>query len=198
MATTAVAFAVAATRTADGLVPFGLAVASGDSSALMLSRGRWHPLTTLKNSGQEIASNAVLALPREVTVTPLSGFLRPGEALVVVSDGIGDPLGQGAGAVGQFLAAHWSQPPDLFSFAGQAAFYRKGFTDDRTATAVWHRPADGPDGADEPEAAEEAEGSEAAAEPVAADGDPGEPAAPAAAPAEAATAPPPDPAGHCH
>jgi protein phosphatase 2C-like protein len=200
MATTAVAFAVAATRTPDGLVPFGVAVASGDSSALTLSRGRWHPLTTLKNTGQEIASNAVLALPREVTVTPLSGFLQPSDALVVVSDGIGDPLGQGSGAVGQFLAAHWSQPPDLFSFAGQAAFYRKGFTDDRTVTAVWHRPAEGPDGADGPEAAAgSAAGAEpdATAEPVAADGDAGAPAAPAAA-AEAATAPPPGTAGHGH
>ena len=141
MATTAVAFVVAATKTPDGLAPFGVAVASGDSSALMLSEGRWHPLTEVKNADSDIASNAVLALPREVTVTPLSGFLRPGEALVVVSDGIGDPLGQGTGAVGQFLAARWSHPPDLFSFTTQAAFYRKGFTDDRTVAAVWHRPA---------------------------------------------------------
>lgn len=140
MATTAIAFAVATTRTPDGLLPFGVAVASGDSSALMLSEGRWRPLTAVKNADADIASNAVLALPREVAVLPLSGFLAPGEALVVVSDGIGDPLGQGTGAVGQFLAAHWSYPPDLFSFAGQAAFYRKGFSDDRTAAALWHRP----------------------------------------------------------
>ena len=139
MATTAIAFAVAASRTPDGLLPFGVAVASGDSSALMLSESRWCPLTAVKNADRDIATNAVLALPREVDVLPLSGFLRPGEALVVVSDGIGDPLGQGTGAVGQFLATHWSHPPDLFSFVGQAAFYRKGFSDDRTATAVWHR-----------------------------------------------------------
>lgn len=142
MATTAVAFVVATTKTPDGLMPFGIAVASGDSSALMLSGGRWHPLTEVKNADSDVASSAVLALPREVAVMPLSGFLRPGEALVVVSDGIGDPLGQGTGAVGQFLAAQWSRPPDLFSFTIQAAFYRKGFTDDRTVAAVWHRPAD--------------------------------------------------------
>jgi Protein phosphatase 2C len=157
MATTAIAFAVAATRTPDGLLPFGVAVASGDSSALMLTEGRWCPLTAVKNADGDVASNAVLALPRPVAVMPLSSFLRPGEALVVVSDGIGDPLGQGTGAVGQFLAAHWSSPPDLFSFVGQAAFYRKGFSDDRTVAAVWHRSAHWSAGAHPPPDADPAE-----------------------------------------
>lgn len=139
MATTAVAFAVAATRTPDGLVPYAVAVASGDSSALVLSDGRWHPITAVKNADGEVASNAVLALPRQVQARPVSGFLRPGEALVIISDGLGDPLGQGTGVVGRFLAAQWSRPPDLLAFAAQAAFYRRTFTDDRTAVVVWHR-----------------------------------------------------------
>lgn len=139
MATTAVAFATAVTRTPDGLLPYAVAVASGDSSALLLANGRWHPVTAVKDMDSDLASNAVLALPREVEVVPLGGFLRPGEALMVVSDGIGDPLGQGTGAVGRFLAERWSRPPDLFAFASEAAFYRRGFTDDRTAVGVWHR-----------------------------------------------------------
>lgn len=139
MATTAVGFAVAATATADGRLPYTVVVASGDSSALILSQGRWHPVTPVKNAGDDMVSNAVLALPREVRVAPMVGLLEPGEALVVVTDGIGDPLGMGTGEVGQFLAAHWSSPPDLFTFAAHAAFYRRGFADDRTAAVVWHR-----------------------------------------------------------
>ena len=139
MATTAVGFAVAATTTADGLLPYTVVVASGDSSALILSQGRWHPVTAVKNAGDDLVCNAVLALPRAVRVAPMAGFLEPGEALVVVTDGIGDPLGMGTGEVGQFFAAHWSRPPDLFAFAAHAAFYRRGFADDRTAAVVWHR-----------------------------------------------------------
>jgi hypothetical protein len=138
MATTAVAFAVAVSPAEDGQLPYSLVVAAGDSSALILARGHWRPVTAVKNAGADMPSNAVRALPREVQVTPVSGYLQPGEALVVVTDGIGDPMGTGAGEVGQFLAARWSRPPDLFAFATHAAFYRRGFTDDRTAVAVWH------------------------------------------------------------
>lgn len=140
MATTAVGFAVAAGPAEDGQVPYVLVVAAGDSSALILSRGHWHPITAVKNAGNDLASNAVLALPRDVQVAPVAGFLRPGEALLVITDGIGEPMGGGTGEVGQFLAERWSRPPDLFAFAAHAAFYRRGFTDDRTAVAVWHTP----------------------------------------------------------
>ncbi len=143
MATTAVGFAVGATANEDGLIPWTVAVASGDSSALVLSHGRWFPITAVKNAGSDLISNAVLALPRAVEVAPASGFLQPGAALVVVTDGIGDPMGMGTGEVGRFLAAQWSRPPDLFAFAAQAAFYRRGFADDRTAAVVWHQPDGG-------------------------------------------------------
>jgi serine/threonine protein phosphatase PrpC len=140
MATTAVSFAVAVAPAEDGQLPYSLVVAAGDSSALILSSGRWHPVTAMKNAGSDLASNAVRALPRDVQVTPITGYLPPGDALVLVTDGIGDPMGTGTGEVGQFLAAHWSRPPDLFAFASHAAFYRRGFADDRTAVAVWHEP----------------------------------------------------------
>ena len=149
MATTAVGFAVAAVPDENGQLPFAVAVAAGDSSALILSAGRWHPITPVKNAESDVASNAVLALPRDVQVAPFAGFLGPGAALVVVTDGIGDPMGTGTGEVGQFLAVHWSRPPDLLAFAAHAAFYRRGFTDDRTAVAVWHKP--GAEWPDEPD-----------------------------------------------
>lgn len=140
MATTAVGFAVGATANKDGLIPYTAAVASGDSSALVLWHGRWFPITAVKNAGSDLISNAVLALPRAVEVASVSGFLQPGAALAVVTDGIGDPMGMGTGEVGRFLAAQWSRPPDLFAFAAHAAFYRRGFADDRTAVVVWHEP----------------------------------------------------------
>jgi hypothetical protein len=174
MATTAVGFAVAAVPAEDGQLPYTLAVVAGDSSALILSAGRWHPITPVKNAGDDVPSNAVLALPRDVQVAPVTGFLRPGEALVVVTDGIGDPMGMGTGEVGQFLAAHWSRPPDLFAFAAHAAFYRRGFTDDRTAVAVWHKPGrQWPDAARETDAADETSDA-SGTEPVGQDGRPQE------------------------
>ena len=77
MATTAVGFVVAATPAEDGQVPYALAVAAGDSSALTLCAGRWHPVTAVKNAGSDLASNAVLALPREVQVAPVAGLCGP-------------------------------------------------------------------------------------------------------------------------
>ena len=177
MATTAVGFAVAAAPAEDGQLPFTLAVAAGDSSALILYRGRWDPITAVKNAGSDVASNAVLALPRDVEVAPVTGFLPPGAALVVVTDGIGEPMGSGTGELGQFLAAHWSRPPDLFAFAAHAAFYRRGYTDDRTAVAVWHKP--GTQWPDEPRAAgaaaDEADADEARTDGHAAQGSASDP-----------------------
>ena len=137
MATTAVAFVVASQADVDGLVPFALVVAAGDSSALLLSEGCWHPMTAVKNAGAELASSAVRPLPRQVTVTPVTGFLQQGQALAVITDGLGDPLGSGQGVVGRFLASRWTSAPDPLAFVNEVAFYRKTFVDDRTAVLVW-------------------------------------------------------------
>lgn len=135
MSCTAIGFVVSATPTDDGLIPYALAVAAGDSSAQILSDGRWRPITAVKSDDDRSAP--VPALPREVTVRPVAGLLRPGDALAIISDGVGDPLGSGAGVVGRFLAEMWARPPGLLAFAGQVAFYRKSFADDRTAVVVW-------------------------------------------------------------
>lgn len=141
MSSTAVIFAVSTVAAADGGFPATVAVAAGDSGALLLDRGAWSPLTAVKNDGAPIASSAVEPLPRAVHIRPAARMLLPGQALVVVTDGLGDPLGSGSGVVGRFLATMWETPPELFAFAGQVGFYRKSFTDDRTAVAIWaHRP----------------------------------------------------------
>jgi hypothetical protein len=137
MSSTAVVFAVAAEPVADGGHPALVAIVAGDSTALLLDGDDWTPLGAVKNDGAEIASSAVTPLPGPVRVTPQTRMLRPGQALVVITDGLGDPLGSGGGLVGRFLATMWREPPDLLAYAGHVGFYRKSFTDDRTAVTIW-------------------------------------------------------------
>jgi hypothetical protein len=101
----------------------------------------------VKNEGAEIASSAVSPLPRRAVVRPEVRYLRGGDVLTVITDGIGDPLGSGQGVVGRFLAEMWREPPDLLAFAQHAAFYRKSFADDRTAVVIWPRRPDSEPGA---------------------------------------------------
>jgi hypothetical protein len=137
MSSTAVVFAVAAEPVADGGHPALVAIVAGDSTALLLDGDEWTPLAAVKNDGAEIASTAVTPLPGPARVTPRARVLRPGQALVVITDGVADPLGSGGGLVGRFLATMWREPPDLLAYAGHVGFYRKSFTDDRTAVTIW-------------------------------------------------------------
>lgn len=136
MSTTAVVFVVSTAAGADGF-PYAVAVVAGDSAALLLDDGEWTPLSAVKNEGAEVASSAVNPLPRPVEVRPEARVLRPGQALVVITDGVGDPLGSGSGVVGRFLASMWATPPEILAYAQHVGFYRKSFTDDRTAVTVW-------------------------------------------------------------
>ncbi|MBO3737811.1 protein phosphatase 2C domain-containing protein [Actinoplanes flavus] len=140
MSTTAVAFAVATQADADGTHRAVIASLAGDSAALVLDGDGWRPVTAVKGEGEEVASNAVRPLPREVEPEPVTLTLRPGDVLAVITDGIGDPLGGGGGVVGRFLAEQWAEPPDTIEFANQVGFYRKTFMDDRTVIAVWVAP----------------------------------------------------------
>jgi hypothetical protein len=139
MSSTAIAFVVSARPGADGWHPYAVLVAAGDSSAYLLQDGAWQRLAGGKAEGG-VASAAVQPLPRKVRVEPADGGLSSGDALVIVTDGIGDPLGSGGGLVGRFLADKWSAPPDLLGFAQHAAFYRRSYVDDRTAVVVWADP----------------------------------------------------------
>ncbi|PRY34260.1 protein phosphatase 2C domain-containing protein [Umezawaea tangerina] len=116
-------------------------VSVGDTSAWVLrAGGRWEPLEAVKNDGAELHSSSVQALPMVpgTAPVPVRTTVAPGEALVVMTDGIGDPLGHGTGAVGRFLTDVWSTPPASgLEFAAHVGFSRKSFDDDRTAVAFW-------------------------------------------------------------
>jgi hypothetical protein len=114
----------------------------GDSPAWQLGAdGGWTCLSEVKDSGRELACSAVVALPRipplGIDVAHAVGFLRPDEALFVMTDGVGDPLGDATGDVGDFLAAVWRRPPDVLTFVAQVGFGRQSYDDDRTVVGVW-------------------------------------------------------------
>lgn len=132
-------FAVIAVRPGHGEIPVHL-FAIGDSAAWVLRGGMtWEPQQTLKNEGNTIASSRVKAiplLPAELD-PPVATTLRPADVLVMMTDGIGDPLGDGSGSVGRFLAEVWTRPPAPLGFAAHVDFARRTHDDDRTALAIW-------------------------------------------------------------
>jgi hypothetical protein len=138
LSTTAL-FAVLDTRSVGGRHAIQV-LAHGDSSAWILRSGDgWEPLQAIKNADAVIASSGTEALPylppHPVVAVPC--WLGATDALVLVSDGIGDPLGDGTGTVGTFLARQWQRPPQMLEFAAHVDFARKSFDDDRTALALW-------------------------------------------------------------
>ncbi|WP_170285485.1 protein phosphatase 2C domain-containing protein [Micromonospora palomenae] len=141
MSATALAFAVATEPSSDGTYRAMLANVAGDSAAFLLERDLWMPLTQIKNEGEHIFSSTVKSLPDDAQVVPKPLHLRPGQSLIMMTDGLGDPLGGATGSVSRFLGVNWRTPPDLLAFAQHLAFYRKTFTDDRTAVAIWPGPA---------------------------------------------------------
>lgn len=146
MATTAL-FAVIglATEGSDNVRPV-YSLAHGDTGAWLLSPSEevpWRPLGQVKAvDGSGVVSSSTFALPLipEAIAPAVVTALRPGHALVLMTDGIGDPLGSGTGEVGQFLAAEWATPPAPLEFAAQLDFARKSYDDDRTAVVVWASP----------------------------------------------------------
>jgi hypothetical protein len=134
-----VLYAIIATSPVDGsfaLHAFGV----GDTSAwLRDDQSGWRLLAGGKDRGNELASSETLALPY-LPAAPVSAVhdrITSGSGFLMVTDGIGDPMGDASGDVGAFLAEVWRDPPPPLTFAGQVCFARRGFDDDRTAVAVW-------------------------------------------------------------
>lgn len=139
MATTVVVGIVGVAPDGNGVHPVWL-TRIGDSSGWIIGAdGVWRALGEVKNDGAVIAESVTSGLPflpdDEPPVTATT--VGPGEVFVLMTDGIGDPLGGGRGEVGQALAALWKTPPNPIHFAAQLDFARRTFDDDRTAVAVW-------------------------------------------------------------
>jgi hypothetical protein len=113
-----------------------------DSSAWFLIEGRWLNLTPgldASDDASELYSGRVRALPHaSPSLTTAEHPLGDGP-LFLMTDGVGVPL-QGSEQVRETLADWWATPPDLFTFAQQVGFARKGHMDDRTVVGVWFEP----------------------------------------------------------
>jgi hypothetical protein len=128
----------------------------GDSPAYVLSGGRLIPL--FDNERTDEFGTATAALPtRDLkdAFREQRGWLRPGEALVLVSDGIGDllatDLARAANNEGpiaddaiEYFALQWQEEPDPVDFLRQTQTRRRTFDDDRSAAVFWTAPAPAP------------------------------------------------------
>jgi hypothetical protein len=129
--------------------PGGLAVSVvgvGDSGAWLLRGGRFSPVLAAKHDpSAAVVNSAVSGLPR-LAAPPVGArlLLEPGDALLVGTDGFGDPLGDGEGMVGELFARALASVPPPLGLAHLLDFSRETFDDDRTLIVIWPRPADGP------------------------------------------------------
>jgi serine/threonine protein phosphatase PrpC len=115
----------------------------GDSPVWALSAGgRWRRLAGPKPLGADgLATSKVLALPllpaERGTHLVTTEILTPDCALLLMSDGVGDPLGDADDDVAATLGQAWARPPLQHQFTAQIGFGRKGFDDDRTVVGIW-------------------------------------------------------------
>ncbi|WP_165607856.1 protein phosphatase 2C domain-containing protein [Mycobacterium mantenii] len=96
----------------------------GDSAAWLLSAGRFIEVLGGKpSSTSEIASSAVTALPwvpNEIAAAVIE--IGDGDVLLVGTDGIGDPLGNGEGGVGNLLRSVLGEAIRLREFCRHRTF----------------------------------------------------------------------------
>ncbi len=121
----------------------------GDSGAWLLDRagGHYRALFGTKTGGatDALVTNEVAPLPH-VPAQPEQAAFQLGDPwlLLAGTDGFGDPLGDGDGAVGALFARHLAVPPPPLWLAHVLDFSRETFDDDRTLLAVWPRTNPGP------------------------------------------------------
>ncbi|MFE1884657.1 protein phosphatase 2C domain-containing protein [Streptomyces diastatochromogenes] len=127
------------------LVPLDPAVsvrgflAVGDGGTALLRDGRWHlAVTEAEHPDDGMIDTRTAALPHSRTArTVLLGPARPGDVLVLCTDGLSTPLA-GDGGLREFLALAWSgAAPAPADFLWQAQYRVKSYDDDRTAVVLW-------------------------------------------------------------
>lgn len=112
----------------------------GDTSAWVLQKeGNWNPVTPVKGAHTDVFSSSVSAIPSSSAgkFDEREFAMRKGDAFFLMSDGIGDPLGDGSGLVGEALAEKLRTAPDIYDFARICDFARRTHNDDRTLLGIW-------------------------------------------------------------
>lgn len=128
-----------ATPTAEG-VRVAL-VSVGDSGVWVIKNQQVYPLKGGKSfSADGLLTSAVRPMPYvPADLAPFEYLLDPGSVLLVGTDGFGDPVGDGRGAVADLCVQELSRPLPPLAFAYTLDFYRETFDDDRTLVALWPR-----------------------------------------------------------
>lgn len=123
----------------------GQVVSVGDSGCWILSHGQFIALGEDKSTEDGLTSHATAALPASPESVRIRRVdLLPGDVFLVGSDGFGDPLGNGKGAVGElFRDVLTPVPPSPIHLAHALDFRRERFDDDRTLVAVYPWSGDG-------------------------------------------------------
>jgi serine/threonine protein phosphatase PrpC len=124
----------------------------GDSSAFVLDGTRWRELFPDPDD-EDFRGLPVEVLPLRDAGGPgaieiSSVTMAPGGALVLLTDGVADPLREGPATVAPALAEVLQDGPagqlSPLDLAGAADFSRRGCQDDRTIVAAWPLPEAGP------------------------------------------------------
>jgi serine/threonine protein phosphatase PrpC len=136
LATTLVCAVITKAQGKDGLAAHIITV--GDSGVWLLSNAIFQAVAGGKDDISEITANDVVPLPYVPdTVEPIKIPVRPGEVLLLGTDGFGEPLGSGDGDLGLFFKATLETIPSAIHFVNALDFTRRYFVDDRTLVAIW-------------------------------------------------------------
>jgi serine/threonine protein phosphatase PrpC len=112
--------------------------AVGDSPCLLLRRREYDAIVGAPDSRDGLIGGGVQSLPLGArAVETGSCTLEPGSVLLLCTDGLALPLGDGRGEVGRVLARELASPPDVVDFARLLDFSRSTYDDDRSLVAVW-------------------------------------------------------------
>jgi serine/threonine protein phosphatase PrpC len=113
---------------------------AGDCSGFMLDKKGFNKIGGGKQIDAPIHDTSVRPLPGNVKITETFTELDGGCAIVLVSDGIGDPFGEGDSSAAKYSAGFLQTPPrpaDLFELIN---FKQRSFDDDRTMVGIWLSP----------------------------------------------------------
>lgn len=110
----------------------------GDSSAWLLSDGELSEIFDAGGKDCDLVRTATAALPDGAAETETAEIsLGAGQALLLASDGIGDPLRDGPSTVVPAFAEVLAGPPHPMTLGALVDFSRQGCTDDRTLLGIW-------------------------------------------------------------
>lgn len=139
MSTTAEILVLGTQRRAEG-IPYTRASIAGDGSVFVLDPLRGlRPVSIGKAPGDDgLTSHAVRPLPCDVGAPQVSsGFLSPGQAIMVMTDGYGSQVGDGMNAFGSHLFQSMQRPLDIVAYLQSVSYIHMGANDDRTIATVW-------------------------------------------------------------